>query len=248
MRRLAAMVRAFTAEHGMVVRDGPFQGMRLTPDALNSLSMPKLLGCYEMELHPFLGSLRDYAEIVNIGCAEGYYAVGLARRFPDAVVYAFDTLPEARRICSEVAEANGVAARVIVRGTCDLAQLRQLAPQRPFLLCNCEGAEYALVRPDAVPWLRHCDILVELHQFEPAQVPEELIARFAHSHTAATVRFGEADRMVPGLPDRWPPADRRLAVREFRCGGLQWAFLSAKVLGERPSTQGGDHAAPRSSL
>jgi protein-L-isoaspartate O-methyltransferase len=52
----------------------------------------KLLGAYEHSLHDVLLKpvSRQPDPIINVGCAEGYYAVGLARLLPDATVYAFD--------------------------------------------------------------------------------------------------------------------------------------------------------------
>jgi hypothetical protein len=61
-------------------------------DIAEGCAVPKLLGCYEQELHPALNRAidTDYGVILNIGCAEGYYPVGLARVLPTAHVIAFD--------------------------------------------------------------------------------------------------------------------------------------------------------------
>ena len=57
-----------------------------------SSCVPKLIGSYEEEVHLIIEEIirRRYSIVVNIGCAEGYYAVGFALRIPDAIVYAFD--------------------------------------------------------------------------------------------------------------------------------------------------------------
>jgi hypothetical protein len=69
-------------------------------------------------LHPALASFisRKPHQIVNIGCAEGYYAVGLAWRLPNAKVDAFRSDPRAREFCAELARLNGVEARVRIYG------------------------------------------------------------------------------------------------------------------------------------
>ena len=41
-----------------IVADGPFAGLRLSVVA-EGCSLPKLLGCYEEELHPVIESLAD---------------------------------------------------------------------------------------------------------------------------------------------------------------------------------------------
>ena len=48
--------------------------------------LPKLLGCYEAALQPHLLALAEGRPVVvqKIGCAEGWYAVGMARLLPNA--------------------------------------------------------------------------------------------------------------------------------------------------------------------
>src|SRR5262245_60848059 len=94
----------------LVVRRGPFAGMKYPSVArLGSACFPKLLGVYERELHPILNSIKDrrYTEILNIGCAEGYYAVGLAMWNPSAKVLAFDIDPRQTAFCADLAALNG---------------------------------------------------------------------------------------------------------------------------------------------
>jgi len=56
--------------------------------------------------------------VITVGCAEGYYAVGLARLFPQAAIFAFDTDPKAQLICRQTASLNQVDDRVTVMGAC----------------------------------------------------------------------------------------------------------------------------------
>src|SRR4051794_40351820 len=67
---------------GPQVQTGPFAGLEFARASAEGCHVPKLLGCYERELHGLVeAAVADgYDDIVNIGCAEGYYAVGLARR------------------------------------------------------------------------------------------------------------------------------------------------------------------------
>src|SRR5262245_23301735 len=108
-RRAARATRRFAAWHGLTVSGGPFAGLRYP--GLEPLSLgPKLLGLYERELH---GAVEDAIRaqpgvIVNVGAADGYYAVGLARRCPDARVVAYEADPAQRALLQRVASANGV--------------------------------------------------------------------------------------------------------------------------------------------
>ena len=75
------------------VLSGPFKGMRypLRSSGQGGL-LPKLLGTYERELSPAIERLISDRPtlVVNVGAAEGYYAVGLALRAPQAQVIAFE--------------------------------------------------------------------------------------------------------------------------------------------------------------
>jgi hypothetical protein len=88
---------------GKVVLSGPFKGMKYPNlEAFGSCIYPKILGSYERELHDTLNSISNtrYSEIIDVGCAEGYYAVGLSLQHPEARVYAYDIDETARRLCA----------------------------------------------------------------------------------------------------------------------------------------------------
>ena len=83
---------------------GPFKGLQYSSQALLSrLAGPKLLGTYERELHHILISRpwSEYEYAVDIGCAEGYYAVGIAAMF-GRTVYGFETELAEREVSVDV--------------------------------------------------------------------------------------------------------------------------------------------------
>ena len=81
---LWALNQRLVAELGSQVLDGPFTGMTLSALSRAEHIGPYLLGTYEAELHDTWNRLlqREYSEFVDVGANFGYYAVGLARRFP----------------------------------------------------------------------------------------------------------------------------------------------------------------------
>ena len=84
--------RVLRNARGPFVRGGPFDGMQFTTDCRWPGFPTYLTGNYEAELHEaleeFIATRPDV--VVDVGCAEGYYAVGLALRLPEAHVYAYD--------------------------------------------------------------------------------------------------------------------------------------------------------------
>ncbi|MFM7416755.1 MAG: hypothetical protein ACKO51_13395, partial [Alphaproteobacteria bacterium] len=106
------------ARDGPVVQAGPFAGMRLGQHSAEGCHAPKLLGCYEEALHPHLEKFiaRGFDAVLNIGCAEGYYAIGMARRMSGTKIFAHDLNQDAQKTCRSMAELNGVADRIIIDG------------------------------------------------------------------------------------------------------------------------------------
>src|SRR5919198_4691601 len=90
-QRTAMYARRFVRWHGLTVSGGPLAGLTY-PDTEPLSVAPKLLGVYESELHAAIeDAIRaDPAVIVNVGAADGYYAVGLARRCRQARVIAYE--------------------------------------------------------------------------------------------------------------------------------------------------------------
>jgi hypothetical protein len=213
---------------------------------MGSALIPKLLGTYERELHPLLGALLGctYNSVVNLGCAEGYYAVGLALRWPGLSVHAFDQDWAAEALCGELARANGVAKRLRFHRPCTPEALAAVLVPGSFVICDCEGGEVALLDPARVPNLAACDMLVELHDCHDPTISPALLHRFSATHGVQIVEaeernVGEFDSVIAaiepnGAPAAWrpwlaeiSPDEKALALSEFRLPGMRWAYLSA---------------------
>lgn len=232
MRRFLGIIAPANAEyvqrHGLQVRRGPFAGMcyldgleRVSPDLI-----AKIAGTYERELHDVLRdwSKEDISLVVNVGCAEGYYAVGLARTLPQARVIAYDITAEARVRCAKMADINDVTSRVEVRAECTPATLAALPDHGVALLCDCEGYEKHLLDPELAPTLRNWHLLVELHDFIDSTITETIEARFADSHELRLIRSLPADAQRLEEFEFMTPLQRRHALTE-RPVPMSWAHL-----------------------
>lgn len=120
------------------VRSGPFAGLAMPSTAAEGCLAPKLLGTYESELHPVIEQVvaRGYRTIVNIGSADGYYAVGLARRLPQAMVLAYDIDENAQAATRRLADSHGVGDRVTVAGEFRITDFEDLDPASTFVFCD----------------------------------------------------------------------------------------------------------------
>lgn len=224
------------------VLDGPFQRMRYLDGVVWGSITPKWLGSYECELHGVVAEVIDRAPptIVDVGCAEGFYAVGLAMRLPGTTVQAWDCDFLSRRQTRRLARLNGVEERVKVGGWCRHEDLQRLAGQRVVLICDIEGGERELLDPVACPALRGMDVLVEIHEGRwPVRTADLLIERFQVSHGIQRIPGrlrsgwirdrGSLTGRFPGLAEEWWVE----ATEEGRGGLQEWFWMKPRQGRER---------------
>lgn len=219
-----------------VVLHGPFQGLAYPAMiAAGSSLFPKLLGSYERELHHIVESIcqTPYTQIVNIGCGEGYYAVGLARRIPTAQVAAFDVEENARQATQAMALANHVDDRVTIGAWFGPEDLSQFPfGHKSLVVCDCEGYEHQLFTVATLANLRATDILIETHDFVDIHITQDLTALFSTTHNLRVVKsiddiekaktYPYAEALNFDLPQR------KLLFREGRPAIMEWFFLTPK--------------------
>lgn len=214
-------------EYGNTVQAGPFVGMELMAMDTGSVSIPRLLGCYEEELHDLVRGMDRYRRVVNVGSAEGWYAVGLARLFPALEVIAYDINALARRVCAEMAERNGVAGRIDQRVECTPADLERLAEPGTVILMDIEGAEADLLGAVDPARAARCDWIIETHRVDASTTLDGLLARFSGTHDIEIIeqraRSPEAYPLLRGLGQ----LDRFLAQWEGR-GAEPWVVMRGR--------------------
>ena len=215
------------------VRTGPFVGMRYGTASIGSAYIPKLLGIYENELSSILEEACSKRPqlIVDIGAAEGYYAVGLAMRNPSATVVAFEADAAGRAALRHTAALNGVGSRIDIRGTCEAADL-QLVLRPTFeslVICDVEGYEHSLLDPATVPSLSTATILVEMHDFIVPGISDTVRARFEATHDIRHVlqepRLGAAFPWRTVITRLLPSSYLDWAVSEWRPVRMSWLWM-----------------------
>jgi hypothetical protein len=226
-RGVVDIAKRFADVNGLAVLHGPFAGMRYPlKSVLTRHSVPMLLGSYERELHGIveLALGERYDRVIDIGSAEGYYAVGFALKGKSPVV-AFDTDFRELRLCREMAEINGVAKHLTGRGWCSAETLGSLAENaRCFVLSDCEGYEAELFDRATLDRLRRSDILVELH----GHAYEVLVKPFSRTHDVQMI-----ETSARGSNDYAELAclgsDAARAVAEYRPADQRWLFAKARM-------------------
>jgi hypothetical protein len=237
--RIASHALVRNQTEGRVVA-GPFAGMWY---GLPVPHLPAYLGTYELELRPLLAELASipFDLVLNVGAADGYYAVGLARLWPAARVVAFELIPEKQANVRRVAAENGVEERLRVEGACTPERLEELieGAQRPLVWMDVDGAEVELLDPRLAPGLRRAEIVVELHDFIVPRTRETLEERFRSTHVSRLVAgAGRRPEQFPLRGRFWRTAPGRAiaveAMQERRPEPQDWLHL--RPGGRQPPT------------
>lgn len=226
---LDKLAREVSRATGSTVGSGPFAGMRLDYELFPVHAAPKFLGTYEQELHRVIErAIQLHPKyILNVGCAEGFYAVGLAIRLCDAHVFAADADPKALSATMKNAQLNGVSSRVSPVGIVKQGQLgRYLKADASLVMMDCEGAEFSLLDPAKDPILLRTNIIVEIHrEFGDAH---EIIQKFARTHKiieiSPSVR-GQSNILIDPIRD----IDTLRAAEEWRGHQTSWLFLEVRA-------------------
>ncbi len=228
----------FNDSNCISVLNGPFKGMKyIDYKSAGSVLWPKLLGTYEKELYPFVESSlsNEYRYIIDIGCAEGYYAVGYALKGKYEKVIAYDIDLRARKLCREMCMLNQV--KIDIRERCTKRTLESInfGTDKPSLiLMDCEGYERELLSSINTEHLRNVYLLIEIHDWCQFERPtyDLILQTFKATHNCETITgLDDYDKAykyhiseIQGLPIKY----RYHLFREGRKRLGKWIILSPR--------------------
>lgn len=209
--------RALHDQFGNAVLEGPFAGMTLTVMTQKEQWGPYLLGVYESELDEAWKIILagEYRQILDVGAKFGYYAVGLARRFPSIPVVAFDTDWWARRAIREMARENRTQ-RLEVRSFCDAKWLAERFQSPAFVISDCEGFESQLFSKSVFELMRQSVVLIEAHDCLVPGVSQMLMDNSRQTHQVRVFESGVGIRPTTRSLDFLAIEKRFLATHEAR--------------------------------
>lgn len=203
---------------------------RYIQQSSGSAFLPKIIGSYEEPIRKWIEQIitnsKKYNTIVNVGCAEGYYAVGFALRMPDIEIIAYDTNPKAREKVEKMMEINGIK-NVIVEAECSLEELNSRSQKGTLVLCDIEGAEKTLLDPIKAPNLLDVDILVESHDCVEAGITDVLIERFYKTHAIEIVVDYPSRVEHYKVPNQVYSEDYNELINEHRAEAMRWLYMKS---------------------
>lgn len=207
---------------------GPFRDLKYPSwETSGSVLAAKLIGSYEAELQCSIEHClqTDYSDVLNIGCGDGYYAVGMARRLPKTKVHAFDCDPRAADQCRQMALINGVADRVNTHGACtpEILKAMECGPQ-VLIISDCEGAELDLLKLENLRF-PSWDMIVECHVVGTIETWKIMAERFAQTHELTRLQTSSRDAVgYPPLANL-SKGEQLIALSELRAGDMTWLML-----------------------
>lgn len=221
-----------------IVLNGPFKEMQYgSIGALCSTFIPKIIGSYECELHDVIEEIiiNNYSEVWDVGCAEGYYAVGLALKMPNTKITAFDIELDARKNCFELAKINSVTERVIICEKCDSNLINNSNFTNGLILSDCEGYELEMFENVNLNETKF-DCLIEIHEWPlERNVEKRMIEKFSPTHeiikiySKSDMRKAKEYSFIPfEVNFNISIIDRFNAFKECRGDEMLWIFCKHK--------------------
>jgi hypothetical protein len=218
------------------VLNGVFKGLQYPSlDITESTLVPKIVGSYEYQLQPWLSRIINayYSDIIDVGSAEGYYAVGLAKRMPNTVVHCYDINEKDIEFSKEMARANNIS-NLTWNTFCDENTLLNFAYRgKTLIMCDCEGYELKLFTKAVADKCKNVDFLIELHDVVNPVISSHILSVFRSTHNPEIVNNKDVDySKLTGL-EKLSLREKEFALFEHR-GGLyknifmEWVFLTPK--------------------
>lgn len=193
--------KQFLAKYGYLVAGGPFKGMKYIPEAVGSGYLVKLVGVYEEILHEVISSIisRKYTTMIDIGCAEGYYLIGVGMKDSKTKLVGYDIDTKALEFTKKLYDVNNLSNKLTLIEHCTPAELTSRIDDNTFLMCDAEGFENEALDPEKTPALTRVQtFIVELHDFVVPNIKEILTKRFEKTHQIQTIVFKN------GNPENYP--------------------------------------------
>jgi len=217
------------------VQHGIFEGMKLLKKSKwgDGDLGGKLLGIYEDELFPVIQQAIDNEPdlIINYGCAEGFYGIGLAMKLPNSKVIMFDIDQDLLNIAQENAKLNNVT-NVEFSSNCNNTDYFEslLSPAKnPFVIMDCEGYEDLMLNLELVPTLARTSVLVEMHDFMQQGLTDNLVYKFNDSHDLEGLTQGTKNYHIEPILELGD-TDKMILLNENRPCTMNWVYMIPKTI------------------
>lgn len=211
------------------VLNGPFKDLNYLRVSAGSVLLAKLTGSYEepiLDIIEKIVSENKHQKIIDIGSAEGYYAVGLAKLLPDCQITAIDTDGYARYLCKKLSKLNNTNNVLVLKEFTENIILESNKVET-LIICDIEGDELFLMNPNLYKSLLNCDLLIECHDFIKDGTTKTLIEYYEKTHSVESIVDYKGRVRQYEIPNLEYAAKLNL-FNEKRPDGMNWLYLKKK--------------------
>ena len=219
----------------LVVMNGPFSGMKYPSLFSHSSSIfPKIIGSYENELEPTFNNLfeKSFNAIFNIGSAEGYFAIGLAIKFPNSTVYAFEQNQKSLENCIKMGELNNVK-NVIYNNKFEIFDLNKYQFDNCLVVCDIEGAEKEIFTSSSINNFINSWLIIEVHDFIYHNLSNIISENFQNTHKINIIKSRSDLHKILNYkfhkPEKFDFLTKKFLYSEYRPKNLCWLFMEPKI-------------------
>ena len=225
---------------GYSVSYGPFKGMRIDPDSSWSAADrgAMILGLYESEVLAALVLACDgQRTLIDVGAADGYYAVGAVHSGLVPAAVCFEMTPQGQEVIRANALRNAVSDRITILGEATESFLDDIPAHLwtegspSVFIFDIEGAEFSLLTQEVLRRLRQSHVILELHEFTAtdSSCARDLIRNAEAEFDVAIV--GTKTRDPSSRPEltAWSDDDRWLLMSEGRPHLMRWLILTPRA-------------------
>lgn len=216
-----------------IVQNGLFKGMKILKKSKwgDGDLGGKLIGIYEDELFPVIEKemANNHDLIINYGCAEGLYGIGLARLLPDTRIIMMDIDMTSLEIAKENSKENNVTNVEFSSQCNDRDYLESLLAEaeNPFVIMDCETWEDYMLDPEAVPSLSKTTVIVEMHDCLRPGLTDSLIYKFNDSHDLEGITQGTKNLHIEPILEL-SDTDKWIIANENRPNTMHWVYMVPK--------------------
>lgn len=155
-----------------IVQYGPFKGMILNRQTWwGELDLgAQCLGLYEYEILSLLSQRKDkqFDTFIDIGAADGYYAVGMLFSNLVSSVICFEASANGQQAIKNNWQKNGSPGELHIHGVADNITIQSIpdeALNNALIMIDIEGHEFELLDASFLDKLKHSEILIEIHNW-----------------------------------------------------------------------------------
>jgi hypothetical protein len=224
-------------KYNYAVAYGPFKGMKLNKNVWWSKNdrITQTLGVYEEHVLKKMCLFADKGakKLIDVGAADGYFAVGMAYSKIYSNVVAFEIETEGQNRILENATANKCEDKVLICGEADVDSIAKkiTIEDKSTVLIDIEGGEYDLLSEKMLEILSDNYVICELHPWMVKDGHSRQKSLLDRASQVFNVELIKRDNYSPNMfPEFDDLSDeiRLIALGEGRAKNMQWLICTPK--------------------